>query len=339
MNHDAWDSAIESAIFSLQDAKAISRAQVFLKKFPNGLSTFRAQLSQTTLTIPLADFQQHPTYLLRWLLAEWKDEEAKALRTDFSIIISKATQRVQVTQEWRSGVGENWAVWGYKNMDDLYANYKTSVEEEKKVQAWYPQRFLGLDRENHPLHLELLPNTYEEKLLVPMTIRRIVNNEHTLRHRLILLNPPPAHLLEAGVSEGKAWSTRADVLENPIIDGTWILDARNLSLWYSSAIYKTASALIGYANTIVSTHYPEQGYRTIVLNLGVVLGSLYNVAIKVMPPQTQRTTSCFVGNEALGEVMGGWEHVPAMYRELKVRELTKEEQERFRHDLGPFVIR
>lgn len=340
MNYKEWDSAIESAISTLVDDKATSRAQTFIKKFPKALTTFREHLSQTRLAIPFADFQHHPTYLLRWLLAEWKDEEAKVLRTDLDIIIRKSTARIQRTQEWRSGVGPSWEVWGFKGMDDMYANYKTPIEQDTKVSTWFPQQFFGLDTLNHPLHLELLPNTYDEKLVLSLTLRRIVNNEHTFRYRIPWLNPPPAHLLEAaGISPDPRFTTRPDVLSNPILGATWVLDGRNLSMWYSSAIYKTASVLIEKLSPVFEAHYPEQGYRTLVLNLGLVLGGLYNMAIKVMPPTVQEATRCFVGNDGLAEVMGGWENVPGMYKEPKTVKLTKEEEEKFKHDVGPFVIR
>ena len=53
---------------------------------------------------------------------------------------------------------------------------------------------------------------------------------------------------------------------------------------------------------------------------------LGNVAMKVMPAQTQRTTFCFVGNEVLGERIG-WEQVPKSFKDAGAATgLTAEEE-------------
>ncbi|CCG82931.1 protein of unknown function [Taphrina deformans PYCC 5710] len=337
MNYQVWDAAIQDAIASLPTAEVTSRSQRFLRQFPTALTQFRQRLSNTDLAIPLADFQKHPTFLLRWLLADWKDEEKKVLRIELNDIMGLATKAIQATQRWRAGEGDNWKTWGFKDMDDLYNNLKTPPDQERKLQTWFFQRFCGLDNENHPIHYELLPNTYEQQLIHPLSIRRIVNNEHTLRHRILLLNPPPEPARD-GTSIDSASSTRPDVLSNPILGATWVLDARNLSLWYSSAIYRTATALIDHSTKITSAHYPEQGYRAVVLNLGVVFGSLYNVAIKAMPATTQATTRCYIGKDVMEEIMGSWEKVPGICRNPKQTELTPAEEERYRFDRGPFVV-
>lgn len=337
MNYQAWDVAIQDAIRALPELEATTRSQKFIKQFPDALTQFRAKLGQTTLEIPLADFQKHPTFLLRWLLAQWKDEDAKVLRTDLTLIMSKSAALIQNTQAWRAGRGDCWKTWGFKNMDDMYNNLETPPEEAAKLQSWFFQRFYGLDASCHPVHFELLPATYEADLILPLSIRRIVNNEHTLRHRVPLLNPSPESVRN-DITISPESSKRADVLSNPILGATWVLDARKLSLWYGSAIYKTASALIEHSNSITAAHYPEQGYRAVVVNLGAVLGTMYNMLMKVMPATTQATTRCYIGNQVLEEVMGGWANVPEMFRNSKVTGLTAAEEKLHREDLGPFDI-
>lgn len=319
MDYQAWDAAIQDAITSLPDAQATSRSQRFIKQFPTALTLFRAKLATTVLAIPLAEFQRHPTYLLRWLLAQWKDEETKTIRTDIALIMTKSAESIQQTQSWRSGQGDNWALWGFKNMDDLYNNYKTPPDQASKLQSWYFQRFCGLDASGHPVHFELLPNTYEKDLILPFSIRRIVNNEHTLRHRIPLLNPPAT-----------------ERLSDPVLGATWILDARNLSIWSSSQIYKTANALSTHSIKITSMHYPEQGFRAVVLNLGVVWGSMYHMLMRVMPATTQATTKCYIGSDVLEQVMGSWDNVPCMFKKGQVRALTRKEEEEVKDDAGPF---
>lgn len=348
MDYDAWDTAIQSAIQTLPPAQATTRSQQFLQQFPTALTEFRAHLSSTPLDPPLAPFQSHPTYLLRFLLAEWQDESLKQPRTSLPLIISLSSTRLLATQEWRAGrSGEEWSRWGYKDMNDLYTRYKTPQKEEKALNKWWPQRFLGNDKRGYPLHMELLPSTYEEKLVLPMALRRIVNNEHTLRVRIPALNPPPDSIATSQdtVTEFKLPAThppatRLNTLTNPILGCTWILDARQLSLWSSSAHYKTATALINHSNKITSAHYPEQGYRALVLNLGVVLGGMYNMAMKVLPATVQSNTRCFVGRDGLVTegVFESEENVPGMYKG-KEKVLSKEEEERWRNDVGPFVSR
>lgn len=352
MDYIAWDTSIQNAINSLDTTCATTRSQQFLQKFPTALTAFRAHLSTTSFDPPLAPFQSHPTYLLRFLLAEWKDESIKQYRTSLDTIIKESTSRLLATQKWRVGQdGDEWKRWGFKNMDDLYNNYKTTQKEDEALQKWWPQRFMGLDGRNHPLHMELLPNTYEEKLVIPMAIRRIVNNEHTLRVRIPALNPAPPSLLEkAGLKSQPGLeaidipiTNRSDTLTNPILGATWILDARQLSLWYSSAIWKTGSALIEHSNKITSAHYPEQGYRALILNLGVVFGSMYNMAMKVLPATVQSNTRCFVGKDCLYDkqerVFVSEGQVPGMYRESKQKSLTKDEEHEVRWDVAPFVVK
>lgn len=287
MDYDSWDIAIQDAILSLDaPTQELTRSQSFIKQFPTALTQFRARLNETELALPLATFQKHPTYLLRWLLADWKDEERKVLRTILNDIMDRGAIAVQKTQEWRSGKGDNWALWGFKDMDDLYNNYKTPPEQERVLQEWYFQKFCGDDVQGYPVHFELLPNTFREDLILPMSIRRVVNNEHTLRHRLLLLNPPP-QAVRGDIALPAGSSTREDVLSRPILGATWVLDARQLSLWYSKAIYKTTTTLLDHSAKITAAHYPEQGYRAVVVNLGVVFGSLYNLAMKAMPATTQ----------------------------------------------------
>lgn len=336
ISYDAWDQAIESAIAALPEAGITERTQQFLRRFPDALSQFRSKLAKTVLVKPLAEFQEHPTYLLRFLLAEWKDEETKTFRNDLNEIMTQSTMRIANSQKWRNGAGENWSRWGHNNMDELYENYRTSAEQEQKLNDWFFSRFLGLDVMGHPLHYDLIATTHEDKLALPMAIRRVLNNEHTLRSRIVLLNPPPESVRN-GTPILPGSSRRADVLTNPILGCTWILDARKLSIWYASSIFKLANVLIDNAIKLTSAHYPEQGYRSRVINLGVAFGTMYNVLIKITPPTTQATTKCYIGNEALPEIVGSWEKVPEMFKKSGVTRLTPAEEDRFEEDLGPFA--
>ena len=340
----AWYKAVQDAIAALPtDAKTsatATRAQTFVKQFPTCLETFDAALKRVEDLRPFKDFQRHPNYLLRWLLAEWRDEERKQLRTSLDDIITHSTARVKASQRWRSGDGDWWAKYGYKNIDDLYDNYKSTPQLDAKIQTWFFQRFYGRDKDGYPVHYDLLPNSHDTSLLRDMTLRRVVNNEYTLRHREWVLNPPPLAVRKAGYVEPEG--TLPDVTPdpaNPRIGVTWIIDCRRLSIWQSSAIYKTAQAMIEASQEVTSQNYPEQGHRTLVLNLGLVFGSMYNLAIKVMPAQTQRTTKCSVGNEALKEQID-LADVPALFREPKpkVAGLTPaEEAKSGQFDRPPFM--
>ncbi|KAF3930083.1 hypothetical protein ABW19_dt0205180 [Dactylella cylindrospora] len=321
IDYVAWDAAIVSAISSLPEDARKTRSQQFVPKHPTALSEFRALLSQTTFDLPLAPFQLHPTYLLRFMLAEWRDEELKEFRTDLKIILSKALERVQISQKWRSGDDECWKNWGYQNMDDMYANYRSPKDQDLILQKWYLQTFFGVDKTGHPVHYELLPNTYHEDLMTPLIARRILNNEKTLRERLLKYNPPL----------GKA---TPEQLANPIIGVTWVLDARQLSLFATPAMYKTMNGMMAYSNKYTSAHYPENGFRALVINLGSVLISIYNIAIKIMPAQTQRTTNCYGGREILDEIIGE-AALPAMFAksgQKKVTGLSDEETRKLRED-------
>ncbi|KAF3133209.1 hypothetical protein TWF703_007052 [Orbilia oligospora] len=298
IDYIAWDAAIVAAITSLPEADLKSRSQQFLSKHPTALSTFRSTLSSTPLAIPLAPFQQHPTFLLRFLLAEWRDEELKQFRTDLSLIISKSLERVIATQKWRSGGDECWKLFQHKDMDDLYANFTHPEEKEEFIHKWFFQGFYGVDKSGHPVHYELLPSSYHEEYMTPLIIRRILNNEKTLRERVLRYNPP------LGVAT-------QEQLSNPKLGVTWILDARKISMWVVPQVYKTMTGMISYSNKYTSAHYPEQGYRAYVVNLGSVLVSLYNVAMKIMPAQTQRTTNCYGGRDVLDEVVDG--DLPGMF--------------------------
>lgn len=80
--------------------------------------------------------------------------------------------------------------------------------------------------------------------------------------------------------------------------------------------------------TYTAAHYPEQGYRALVVNLGSLLITLYNLAMKVLPAQTRNTTSCYGGNEILGEAVG-WENVPGMFKTGATElDMTEEEKQR-----------
>ena len=304
IDYAAWDQAIQSAITALSDAQTTSRSQKFIKSFPDALTKFRQVVQAAEFKAPLEDFQLHPTYLLRYLLAEWKDEEKKIYRGDLSDIMQRSLKRIIASQAWRSGEGECWSQWGYKNMTDLYNNYKP----DEAVQQWFPQRFIGRTKEGHPVHFELLPNSYQEKLILPNTLSRLVGNERTLRVRVPEINTPTTHL------------------SDPILGCLWVIDARRLSIFNSGAIYKTATKLIEASNAITSAHYPEQGYQALVLNLGVVLGSLYNMAVGVMPATTQRSTVCYIGNDVLGTTLG-WENVPLLMKDKKVTTFQESERE------------
>lgn len=336
MDYQIWDLEIQKAVGALSDDQATERAQKFLKQFPQALTQFRSHLdSRNDLTSPLADFQRHPTYLLRFMLAEWKDEETKTFRTDFKIILEKGATRLLDTQRWRNGEGDNWKTWGYSSMNEMYDSLSTTPEMAEKIDKWFFQRFVGLDVDNHPLHVEILPNNFQPDLIKHWVLRRVVNNEHTLRHRLILLNPPPSAAMN-GMVKLQGSSSRADYLSNPILGATWVVDAQRLSLWYSAAIYKTANSIIDLYVKENSRHYPEQGYRAKVINLGVVFGTMYNIFMKVMPPTVQSSTQCFIGREALDQLMGGEAAVPAMMKNPKQTRLTTDEEARFKHDIGPF---
>ncbi|KAK6502400.1 hypothetical protein TWF506_002980 [Arthrobotrys conoides] len=327
IDYTAWDAAIVSAITSLPTTSQTSRSQQFLSTHPTALSTFRSTLSSTPLAIPLAPFQKHPTYLLRFLLAEWRDEELKTFRTDLSLIISKSLERIIATQKWRSGDDECWKLFGHKDMDDLYNNFTHPEEKEEFIHKWFFQGFYGVDKSGHPVHYELLPNSYHEEYMTPLIIRRILNNEKTLRERVLRYNPP------LGVAT-------QEQLSNPKLGVTWILDARKISMWVVPQVYKTMTGMISYSNKYTSAHYPEQGYRAYVVNLGSVLVSLYNVAIKIMPAQTQRTTNCYGGREVLDEVVDG--DVPVMFGKggyKNVEGLSDDEKRRQWEmgDAGPWV--
>ncbi|ORY80474.1 hypothetical protein BCR37DRAFT_70879 [Protomyces lactucae-debilis] len=335
MNYRAWDEAIEAAISSLPQKE--TRSQRLLALHPKALSTFRASLAGTSLAKPLAPFQQHPTYLLRYLLAEWEDADKKP-RENLDELIGLSTERLVASQAWRAGKGECWKTWGFKDMDDMYKNYKTASDMERRVNQWYPQRFFKHDKTGHPVHYELMPNTYEKDLIPPMTIRRIVNNEHTLRHRVPLLNAPPTHLgNDPAIPQDHLPTDRPDALSRPILGVTWIIDGRRLSLWSSSAIYKTGTQLLQASTTVTSAHYPEQGNRAIILNLGSVWMSFYNLAMKLMPASTQSTTKCYVGRDELDSAIG-WDSVPKMFQDDKVLTLTEQEIAQAKADDGPFVV-
>lgn len=49
--------------------------------------------------------------------------------------------------------------------------------------------------------------------------------------------------------------------EDPILGVTWVLDARELSMWSYNSMYKTMSNMLNYSKQYTSRHYPEQGYR------------------------------------------------------------------------------
>ncbi|KAF3309018.1 hypothetical protein TWF173_011529 [Orbilia oligospora] len=296
IDYIAWDAAIVAAITSLPEADLKSRSQQFLSKHPTALSTFRSTLSSTPLAIPLAPFQQHPTFLLRFLLAEWRDEELKQFRTDLSLIISKSLERVIATQKWRSGDDECWKLFQHKDMDDLYDNFTHPEEKEEFIHKWFFQGFYGVDKSGHPVHYELLPSSYHEEYMTPLIIRRILNNEKTLRERVLRYNPPLG-------------TATQEQLSNPKLGVTWILDARKISIAY-------------------------------VVNLGSVLVSLYNVAMKIMPAQTQRTTNCYGGRDVLDEVVDG--DLPGMFGKgghKNVEGLSDDEKRRQWEmgDAGPWV--
>ncbi|EPS42590.1 hypothetical protein H072_3387 [Dactylellina haptotyla CBS 200.50] len=317
IDYSAWDEAITAAISALPTADRKTRSQEFLGKHPTALQEFRSTIQKTDLAIPLAPFQQHPTYILRFLLAEWRDEELKTFRTDLNLIISKSLERVVATQKWRSGDDECWVKFGYKHMDDMYANFTYPQDKDDFVNKWFFQGFYGTDKSGHPVHYELLPDSYHEEYMDPLVIRRILNNEKTLRERVPRYNPP----------FGEA---TPEQLANPKLGVTWVLDARKISMWVVPAVYKTMTGMISYSNKFTSAHYPEQGYRAYVVNLGSVLVSLYNIAIKIMPAQTQRTTNCYGGREVLDEVVGE-EEVPGMFKKggyKNVQGLSEDERRR-----------
>ncbi|KAF3901778.1 hypothetical protein AA313_de0204257 [Arthrobotrys entomopaga] len=301
IDYNSWDAAIVSAITSLPPENLKTRSQQFLSAHPTALREFRTALSTSTLPLPLAPFQLHPTYLLRYLLAEWRDEELKEHRTNLPTIISHSLPRIIASQTWRKGEqDECWSRFGYSNMDDMYTNFTTPADTETFINTWFFQGFFGIDKTGHPVHYELLPDTYHPEKMDTLIIRRILNNEKTLRERIPKLNPPP-HL------------ATFEQLSNPKLGVTWVLDARKISMWVVPAVYKTMTGMISYSNKYSSAHYPEQGFRAFVVNLGSVLVSLYHVAIKIMPAQTQRTTSCHGGREVLDEVIGE-DGVPDLFK-------------------------
>lgn len=362
IDFEAWYKAVQDAIAALPGDAAQSRAQQFVKQFPDCLTRFSAALNRDAATPtaaavgtatdsgvatganstataaaankgmpPLDDFQRHPNYLLRFLLAEWRDEEKKTLRTSLEDVMAHSARRVTDSQRWRRGEGDFWRKYGYKDLDDLYTRYKCTPEVDTRIQGWFFQRVFGRDLDGYPVHYDLLPNSHDTSLLRDMTLRRVVNNEYSLRHREWVLNPPPVavrgdgYSAPAGVSAADA--AIAPQPANPRIGVTWIIDCRRLSIWQSAAIYKTAQAMIEASQQVTSQNYPEQGHRTLVLNLGVVFGSMYNLAMKVMPAQTQRTTKCSVGNEALQEAVAP-DQIPKLFREPKTKlsNLTPEEE-------------
>lgn len=311
VDYQQWDKNIESAIAGLPEDTNFSRAQSFLRAFPTGLSTFRAKVEaeefSTTLPIPLAEWQKHPTFLLRFAIAEWQEEQSGKPRTVLEQILNLSLNRIHETQEWRSGKGDNWIQWGYKDMDSFYSSYTTPTEERSSIDKWFLQLFYGRDKSGRPVHYELLPNTYHEELIQSIIKRRIINNEHTLRNRMIEYNS----------IEGP--------YEDPILGVTWVLDARELSMWSYNSMYKTMSNMLNYSKQYTSRHYPEQGYRALVVNLGSVLITLYNLAMKVMPASTRSTTSCHGDNDILDKVIG-WDNVPMMFRNnTKQNNLTEQE--------------
>lgn len=366
IDYAAWDESLQRAIVALSASQATSRSQRFIQTFPNALSVFRKVLQDADLRIPLAPFQQHPTYLLRYLLAEWKDETAKVLRDNLDDIIRLSTARVRDSQDWRAGVGDCWQEWGYASMEEMYTKYRTDATLAAKVETWFPQGFSGLAQTGHPIHWEILPNTYDETLIRVSSIRRVVNNEHTLRVRIPLLNPPPRHAIisttaansnglttnqtddsepsapyrdtqasgtTTTTATGSTPPSRAesDALSNPILGCVWIIDARRLSVLYASQLYKTATQLIASSAKVTGAHYPEQGYAAHVLNLGTVLGNLYLLAMRVMPASTQASTRCYVGSDVLSRVVpsgkaGSDERVPLMMRDRRVLRFTDEER-------------
>ncbi|KAF3923679.1 hypothetical protein ABW20_dc0100862 [Dactylellina cionopaga] len=318
IDYNAWDEAIVTAISALPVAERKSRCQQFVGTHPTALKEFRSILSSTELAIPLASFQLHPTYLLRFLIAEWRDEELKENRTDLAIILPKSLERVVATQKWRSGDDSDdcWKLFGYKDMDDMYDNFKYPQEKDAFLHKWFFQGFYGLDKSGHPVHYELLPDSYHEEYMTALIMRRILNNEKTLRERVIRNNPPLP-------------LATPDKLANPRLGVTWVLDARKISMWVIPQVYKTMTGMISYSNKYTSAHYPEQGYRAYVVNLGSVLVSLYHIALKIMPAQTQRTTNCYGGREVLDEVIGV-DAVPGMFKKggHKNADLSEEEKRR-----------
>ncbi|KAF3911582.1 hypothetical protein ABW21_db0205515 [Orbilia brochopaga] len=322
IDYEAWDAAIVAGISSLPEAERKSRSQQFLSKHPTALKEFRTIIAQAELPWPLHSFQRHPTYLLRYLLAEWRDEETKEFRTDLALIMSKSLERVTISQKWRSGEDECWARFGYKTMDEMYEKFRHPADKEDEIYKWFFQGFYGVDKAGYPVHYELPPDTYREDWMTALIMRRLLNNEKTLRERTLQFNPSP----EDGATP--------EQLANPRIGVTWILDARRIGLFAMPSVYKTMTGLIAYSNRYAAAHYPEQGYRAFVVNLGSVLVSIYNVAIKIMPAQTQRTTTCHGGREILDEVIGEGQ-VPEMFQKgksKKVDGLTEEEVQRQREE-------
>ncbi|BFZ55420.1 hypothetical protein PYCC9005_002461 [Savitreella phatthalungensis] len=340
-DYAAWYRKVQEDIVSLPKSATHTRAQQFVQQFPNALIQFSDKLEQSTFSRALEDFQRHPNFILRFLLAEWRDEATKKNRVDLDDIMRHSLERVKASQAWRSGQGEFWKRWSFKDIDDLYNNYKTSPEAEIELQSWFPQQFYGCDRDGYPVHYEMLPSGHRPELLRDMTLRRIVNNEHTLRFREPRLNPPP--VIARSEAHRTPQSEDADAVaasdiecSNPRIGVTWVIDCRRLSIWQSSSIYKTAQAMIEASQQVTSQNYPEQGHQALVVNLGQFWGSMYNLAMKVMPAQTQRTTLCFASNQVLHDRIG-WEQVPVSYKDIGAKKvsLTPEERSNAAEDVVP----
>jgi len=314
VNYNSWDSEIQSAVTALPPDTEFSRAQSFVRTFPDCLTQFRTFVERpeyaASLPLPLATWQRHPTYLLRYLIAEWIDESTGVTRNDLNEIMDASGKRVHASQAWRNGAGENWKEWGFEGMDDFYSNYKNTESEVTACQQWFFQSFFGQDKMNRPVHFELLPNSYHSELINTVIQRRVINNEYTLRVRIPSLN------LEGGPHH------------DPVLGCTWVLDARQLSILSSASLYKTMNAMMGYMKTYSAAHYPEQGYRAKVVNLGGVLMTLYNMTMKLLPSATRSTTSCYAGNDVLGEKVG-WENVPKMFHKPPAaKDLLPEERNR-----------
>lgn len=92
VDYQQWDQNIERAISGLPEDTNFSRAQSFLRTFPTGLSTFRAKVEaeefRITLAIPLAEWQKHPTFLLRFAIAEWQEEQSGRVSSPKHIFIT-----------------------------------------------------------------------------------------------------------------------------------------------------------------------------------------------------------------------------------------------------------
>lgn len=340
IDYRAWYGKVQTDIGALPPNEITTRAQQFVKRFPDCITRFADILSSTDFARPLEPFQHHPNFLLRFLLAEWRDEQRKQNRDNLDEIIKFSLERVQKTQAWRAGQGELWKPWGFKDIDDLYHKYKNTPQLDAEMQNWFPQRFFGHDKNGYPIHYEVLPNSFKPDLLRDMTLRRTVNNEHTLRYRELVINPPPLVARTADYKPIYGVTPEIDAeadhrCSNPRIGVTWIVDCRRLSIWQSASIYKTAQAMIEATQQVTSHNYPEQGHQALVVNLGAFWGSMYNLAMRVMPAQTQRTTTCFMGNEVLDEKIG-WDRVPKSFKDAGAATgLTVEEEILAKDDVVP----